>query len=150
MTKDELKKEAETEYRKQEERCKHSWNGAVFRFGYIASAKPREKRIVELEKEVEYQTQDCKKWQEMYKNRCEEYRKLEKENKLLGERCNQLLKDKGDLTDRVAGLEKENERLNKLYTLAKDVVKQFLNDCVITNDVLDKIEPLVKEMKIEY
>ena len=80
-------------------------------------------------------------------NRIEE---LEKENKLLGERCNQLLKDKGDLTDNVQKLEKENERLNKLYTLAKDVVKQFLNDCVITNDVLDKIEPLVKEMKIEY
>jgi len=32
---------------------------------------------------------------------------LEKENKLLGERCNQLLKDKGDLTDKCRGLEKE-------------------------------------------
>ena len=51
---------------------------------------------------------------------------------------------------RIEELEEENRRLDKLYTLAKDVVKQFLNDCVITNDVLDKIEPLIKEMKIEY
>jgi hypothetical protein len=51
---------------------------------------------------------------------------------------------------KIEKLEEENRRLNKLYTLAKDVVKQFLNDCVITNDVLDKIEPLIKEMKIEH
>ena len=68
-------------------------------------------RIAELEKEVEYQTQDCKKWQEMYKNRCEEYRKLEKEIKLLGERCNQLLKDKGDLTDKVTELEQQIKKM---------------------------------------
>ena len=29
---------------------------------------------------------------------------LEKENELLGERCNQLLKDKGDLTDQIADI----------------------------------------------
>ena len=51
---------------------------------------------------------------------------------------------------RIQKLESENRRLDQLYTLAKDVVKQFLNDCVVTNDVLDKIEPLIKEMKIEY
>lgn len=32
------------------------------------------------------------------------YKELEKENKLLGERCNQLLKDKGDLTDKIADI----------------------------------------------
>lgn len=51
---------------------------------------------------------------------------------------------------KIQKLESENRRLNKLYTLAKDVIKQFLNDCVVTNDVLGKIEPLIKEMKIEY
>jgi hypothetical protein len=40
---------------------------------FLAGAEPREKRIEELEKE----------------------------NRLLGERCNQLLKDKSDLTDEV-------------------------------------------------
>ena len=29
---------------------------------------------------------------------------LERENRLLGERCNQLLKDKGDLTDKIADI----------------------------------------------
>lgn len=29
---------------------------------------------------------------------------LERENRLLGERCNQLLKDKGELTDKIAEL----------------------------------------------
>lgn len=54
MTKeDELKKQAETEYRKQEERCKHSWNGAVFQFGYLAGAEPREKQITDLEAQIE-------------------------------------------------------------------------------------------------
>ena len=33
------------------------------------------------------------------------------EIKLLGERCNQLLKDKGDLTDRCRELEQENNKL---------------------------------------
>ena len=36
---------------------------------------------------------------------CKKVANLEKENKLLGERCNQLLKDKGDLTDRCRSLE---------------------------------------------
>ena len=36
---------------------------------------------------------------------------LERENRLLGERCNQLLKDKGDLTDKVKILKEENNKL---------------------------------------
>ena len=48
---------------------------------------------------------------------------------------------------KIEELEQENKRLNNLYTMAKNAIKQFLNDCVITNDVLDKIEPLVKEIK---
>ena len=31
-------------------------------------------------------------------------KELEKENRILGERCNQLLKDKGDLTDQIADI----------------------------------------------
>ena len=32
------------------------------------------------------------------------YKELERENRLLGERCNQLLKDKGELTDKIADI----------------------------------------------
>ena len=76
---------------------------------------------------------------------------LERKNRLLGERCNQLLKDKGDLTDQIADikancdlaiegrdvkimeLEKENAELkNKLtekVTLESlDVVSAKMND----------------------
>ena len=35
-------------------------------------------------------------------NACKKIAELDKENRLLGERCNQLLKDKGDLTDELA------------------------------------------------
>jgi hypothetical protein len=58
--------------------------------------------------------------------------KLERENRLLGERCNQLLKDKGDLTDRLSEevelhlhaeeyikkLEKENAELKNIKDVA--------------------------------
>lgn len=48
----------------------------IVQIAYIDAATPREKRIEELGQE----------------------------NRLLGERCNQLLKDKGDLTDKIADI----------------------------------------------
>ena len=71
---------------------------------------------------------------------------LEKENKLLGERCNQLLKDKGDLTDQIADikancdlaiegrdvkimeLEKENARLKKKLEYWKSEYEKLFNE----------------------
>ena len=44
---------------------------------------------------------------------------LEKENRLLGERCNQLLKDKGGLTDKVAELENQIEKMKCCGNCAK-------------------------------
>lgn len=38
---------------------------------------------------------------------------LKTENRLLGERCNQLLKDKGYLTDKVIEIEQENAELKQ-------------------------------------
>ena len=60
MTKDELEKEAEKyfksickDYNEEFERTgeRHYWVGSDIKDGYIAGAEPREKRIVELEKE---------------------------------------------------------------------------------------------------
>ena len=151
MTKKELKQEAETEYRKQEERCKHSWNGAIFQFGYLAGAVPREKQLVELkkqhldetlaskkivqgmykqiqdlQKEVEYQTNDCKKWQGMYKNRCKEYQTLEKENT--------------ELKDQLA---KANLLLEDVYNVAMD----NWNDPKWHDQVLKNVREYLKEVK---
>ena len=41
---------------------------------------------------------------ETIKDQNEKLTDLEKENRLLGERCNQLLEDKGDLTDQIADI----------------------------------------------
>jgi hypothetical protein len=39
-----------------------------------------------------------------YENLLIKYAELENQNRLLGERCTQLLKDKGDLTDQIADI----------------------------------------------
>ena len=51
-----------------------------------------------------------------------DYLKLRSENTLLGERCNQLLTDKGKLTDRVQELEAEN---STVWTMIKEKDKQI-------------------------
>ena len=47
---------------------------------------------------------EIKRLCETIKTLIQENTDLEKENRLLGERCNQLLKDKGDLTDQIANI----------------------------------------------
>ena len=49
--------------------------------------------------------------------------KLDKEYELLGKRCNQLLKDKGALLDRIKELETENEQIKNSDTLCKIIGK---------------------------
>ena len=53
------------------------------------------------EQEWEDKLAEVQKHSEHWYNK---YKELEKENRLLGERCNQLLKDKGDLTDKIADI----------------------------------------------
>ena len=86
MTKEELKQEAEKSLDKRLGtyayiRKQDCYTNYVD--GYIDSAEPREKRIAKLEKKV----------------------------KSLGERCLQLQKDKGNLTDRVKELEAQVEKM---------------------------------------
>lgn len=75
MTKEKLEKEAEEKFKvnNEDKDREHYYDRMWFKTGYLSGAEPREKQIEELENE----------------------------NKLLGERCNQLLKDKGDLTDKI-------------------------------------------------
>ena len=55
-----------------------------------------------------------------------DYLKLRSENTLLGERCNQLLKDKGDLEDKVAELELQIEGMRHSI---KDLIKVSCDHC---------------------
>lgn len=67
---------------------------------YRAGAEPREKKIEELERKLEQTEKDLADYQFNYPT----IKELEQEKRLLGERCNQLLKDKGELTDQIADI----------------------------------------------
>jgi predicted nuclease with TOPRIM domain len=54
---------------------------------------------------------------------------LETENRLLGERCNQLLKDKGDLTDRLDELEEENSYMHNTIALQEQQIEKMKRHC---------------------
>ena len=91
---------------------------------------------------------------------------LEKENRLLGERCNQLLKDKGDLTDKIADikanfdlaiegrdvkikeLEKENAELKKRCEDLEIENTQLDNDNLIAQDVFKENAELKEKLKL--
>ena len=84
--------------------------------------KDAEKRIAELEEELGQENERLKNrnaelkgmyahsareagtYKQFFERERKENEKLTKENRLLGERCNQLLKDKGDLTDQIADI----------------------------------------------
>ena len=55
-----------------------------------------------------------------------DYLKLRSENTLLGERCNQLLTDKGKLTDRVQELEEQIEKVK--HYLDYDIPHDLINE----------------------
>ena len=74
---------------------------------------------------------------------------LKKENRLLGERCNQLLKDKGDLTDKIADL-----KANFDYVLeGKDVeimeLKETLAQTIENDEVTYETLKLHDQEEIE-
>ena len=79
---------------------------------------------------------------------------LERENCLLGERCNQLLKDKGELTDKIADikancdlaiegrdikideLEEKNSQMFNTIALQEQQIEKMKNEC---SGLLDKL-----------
>ena len=66
-----------------------------------------DKQIIERAIKENWRIGDRTRLKRLLKKNLELYReniKLEKGNRLLGERCNQLLKDKGELTDKIADI----------------------------------------------
>ena len=61
-------------------------------------------------------------------NACKKIADLEKENSLLGERCNQLLKDKGDLTDRLDQLQEQNSHMFNTIALQEQQIEKMKAD----------------------
>ena len=85
---------------------------------------------------------------------------LEKENRILGERCNQLLKDKGDLTNKIADIKancdlaiegrdiniKELEKENA--ELKKRVDNLYNSDCWASDQLTKAKELLMKWVEL--
>ena len=93
MTKEELVKEAKDSWWNDNNCSGALPTEQIYECGYIAGAEPREKRIAELT--------------EQNTSLLASVENLNKSVQALGERCLQLQKDKGELTDRVRELEAE-------------------------------------------
>lgn len=91
---------------------------------------------------------------------------LERENRLLGERCTQLLKDKGDLTDKIADikancdlaiegrdikimeLEKENAELKEQIRKKEYQEENYLNKIDHKEEVIKTLQEMIEKMKL--
>lgn len=109
-------------------------------------------KIADLEQKLEQTEKDLADYQFNYPT----IKELEQENKLLGERCNQLLKDKGNLTDELNERTKDLLNANhKIGQLEKQIEK--MKSCQIrvtwgegwnySLDVKVKAEQLLKEIE---
>ena len=83
---------------------------------------------------------------------------LERENRLLGERCNQLLKDKGELTDQIAdikancdlAIEGRDIKIKELeleLTVEKDLHREEINLHLHAEDYIKSLEQQIVKMK---
>ena len=164
-------KELHNEYRKSD--CK------TFTDFLINKITELEKRLVFARAEFQRQYKENAKLKEKtevvscYSDCKERQIKLEQENHLLGERCNQLLKDKGDLTDKIADikancdlaiegrdikimeLEKENAEQRSecrtcVFTYSPCMPSDYKKDendlCNNYESVFDKLQELEKEL----
>ncbi len=85
---------------------------------------------------------------------------LKKENRLLGERCNQLLKDKGDLTDKIADLkancdlaiEGRDVKIKELeleLTVEKDQHQEEINLHLHAEEYIKSLEKQIEKLKAD-
>ena len=122
-----------------------------------------DKQIIERATKEEWRIGDRTRLKHLLKKNLKQYRdnvELKNKNKLLGERCNQLLKDKGDLTDKIADikancdlaiegrdveimeLKKENEELKKR------VDNLYNSDCWASDQLTKAKELLMKWVEL--
>ena len=120
MTKEELEKEA-TDYA-LEWGDKTDGTYACCRDGYLAGAEPREKRIAELEKELEFEKSVNGEFTAI-----EKLRELEKENAELKDTLEGYKKIAKwcDKCDKIANLEKENAELKEDRNSLQELVTYY-------------------------
>lgn len=97
-------------------------------------------------------------WRTAYCNEKHKKEELEKESHLLGERCNQLLKDKGDLTDQIAdikancdlAIEGRDVKIKELeleLTVQKDQLQEETNLHLHAEEYIKSLEQQIEKMK---
>ena len=85
---------------------------------------------------------------------------LEREKHLLGERCNQLLKDKGDLTDQIADIKANCDlaiegrdvkimELEQELTVEKDLHQEEVNLHLHAEDYIKSLEQQIVKLKAD-
>ena len=75
-----------------------------------------------------------------YENLLVKYAELERKNRLLGERCNQLLKDKGELTDKVKELQDHLAEEVELHLHAEEYIKSLEKEnAELKNKLTEKV-----------
>ena len=103
---------------------------------------------------------EIKRLCETIKTLIQENTNLEKENRLLGERCNQLLKDKGDLTDQIAdikancdlaieGRDVKIKELEQELTVQKDLLQEETNLHLHAEDYIKSLEQQIVKLKAD-
>ena len=92
-----------------------------------------DKQIIERATKEEWRIGDRTRLKRLLEKNLKQYRdnvELENKNKLLGERCNQLLKDKGELIDdnkvMADNYSKMEQKFYDNLTKAKEIIKEFM------------------------
>ena len=105
---------------------------------------------------------EIKRLCETIKTLIQENTNLEKENRLLGERCNQLLKGKGDLTDKIADIKancdlaiegrdiKIKELEEKNTELEKESNRLFLEGAKRVEELEQQIEKMKRHCNCKH
>ena len=108
---EELKQEAEEKYNtKYKEQCEHIWKGAIFSLGYLASAEPREKRIAELEQQIE----KMKKYGKLLQDICVV---LGNDNFMVSVQLESVVKKLWDKSEEEEGFKMVDDILNRLLEI---------------------------------
>ena len=119
-----------------------------------------DKQIIERATKEEWRIGDRTRLKHLLKKNLKQYRdnvELKNKNKLLGERCNQLLKDKGDLTDKIAdikancdlaieGRDVEIMELKKENAELKKRVDNLYNSDCWASDQLTKAKEIIRDL----
>lgn len=109
-----------------------------------------DKQTIKRAVKEEWRIGDRTRLKRLLEKNLEQYREnktLENENRLLGERCNQLLKDKGELTDQIADLKETNAILYESAAIKQKDMEYKVSVIEQRNKKIEELENQIEKMK---